>query len=387
MKNLTVPDRGATCRSAELLVREKPKYRLYELLGEKSWYRVSSSRWLEKKRMKLDPFQELAVRILVWRGGIVEASRMGSVAYSEEYRGARYEFIFGRGNTKADAMYVEDSVSWFWELYSKLPNKPTPIFVIDMGWFPRHRLEKEVESLRRQIAYTLNLIRYYLWDKHLLLTNVRPGMLEWLCLMLGRAAIDYSHLSTRDALEVRGYGKIIALDPSADQPLSRDDVFDAEAFIVGGVVDILPVRGATKMLVEKLGDVERRKIVFHGDVFGVPNRINAVIEIILRARYITCGDIDSAIRAVMSSRDARLRAYVEISRLLRGTPPSERVVNADFYCELRRWLPISPKDFIIAAKMAQAKVVDNLEACECISKDQSDHRRCSAIAGSSPCRS
>ena len=383
MKTLTVPDRGITCESARLAVREKPKYRLYELLSEKGWYRVSSSRWLEKRRMKLDPFQELTVRILVWRGGFVEASRKGDIVYFEEYRGARYEFIFGRGNIKADAMYVEDSVSWFWELYSKLPNKLIPIFVIDMGWFPRHKLEKEIESLRRQIAYTLNLIRYHLWDKHLLLTNVRPGMLEWLRLMLGRAAIDHSHLGTRDAVEVRGYKKVIALDPSADEPLSKDDVLNAEAFIIGGVVDILPVRGATKTLIEKLGGVERRKILFHGDIFGVPNRINAIVEIILRARYTTCGDIDSAIRTVMSSRDARLRAYVEISRLLRGTPPSERVVNAEFYCELRKWLPISPKDFIIAAKMAQAKVVGDLEACECVSKDQSNHRDCSAIAGSS----
>ena len=384
MKTLTVPDRGIACESAKLVVREKPKYRLYELFSEKGWRRVSSSRWLEKRRMKLDPFQELAVRTLVWRGGFVETSREGNIVYFEEYRGTRYEFVFGRGNVKADATYVEDGVSWFWELYSKLPSKPTPVFVIDMGWFPRHRLEKEVESLRRQIAYTLNLIRYYLWDKHLLLTNVRPGMLEWLRLMLGRAAIDYSHLGTRDAVEVRGYEKVVVLDPSADKPLSKDDVLGAEAFIVGGIVDILPVRGATKMLVEKLGDVERRKVLFHGDVFGVPNRINAIVEVILRARYTTCGDIDSAVRAVMSSRDARLRAYVEISRLLRGTPPSERVVDAKFYCELRKWLPISPKDFIIAAKMAQAKVVGDLEACESISKDQSNHCSCSAIAGSSP---
>jgi tRNA (adenine9-N1/guanine9-N1)-methyltransferase len=360
MRCLTVADR-ANCTSRLLAERERPKYALLRLMGEKGYYRLLPLIHLERSRLQGDPFQEVALHILVWGSGIVEGRRSGSVVYCEEYAGHRFALLHGEGGEAADSLLIRGVEGWREELLSQLNIRP--LIAIDLSLLWRHH-PSELTSLRKQVTATLGVIRRYLWDRHLVLTSAPRGAYEWLRLLLGRGAVQVSELPADEALRLRGARRIVLLDPSAYRPLTSSDVVEADAFIVGGIVDRIPRPGETgRLSLAQPDSVERRRILFHGDIHGVPNRINMIVEILLKARYAYCGDVDRAIASTMSRRDARLRAMVEIARWSRGR---RRKVPVDLYRELSRWLPITFDDFVKAVRKLGLEV-------EGFSKGQTRH--------------
>ena len=253
------------------------------------------------------------------------------------------------------------------ELFSVL-GEYKPLIVIDLGLVASH-LRRELRSLRVQVGAALGVIRRYLWDRHLLLSSAGPGVIEWLRAFMGRALFDYSELPGDEAASLRGASKIIVLDPSAEKPLTSSEVLSADAFIIGGIIDILPRPGATRRLnLRGLG--EPRKITLRGSIHGVPSRLPQVVEIVLRARYETC-DIEEAVRRVMSPRDTRLRAFIELMKWSRGR---RKRVPLTLYYELREWLPISLRDFVRAARMAKLEV-EGLEEAQQRPNSSHEHPR------------
>lgn len=349
MKCLTVADPRRCC--GEKCYRELPRYRLLDALQGRGWYSLGSLVHLDSGRVKSNPFQELLVRILSWGGGFVEASHWtGSERFCEEYRGAVFRYIAGRGGSRADAVYTPEA-DWRSKLLQRLP-EPLPLIVIDLSLVDKHVSMTELRSLRRQVGATLGVVRRYLWDRHLLLAGGPPGAYEWLHMFMGRGLVDYSLLPSDEAALLRGARRIILLDPNAEQGLRPSDVLEADAFIIGGIVDRLPRPGETRRLMLR-GLAEPRKLALRGSIHGVPSRLNMLAEIILKARYETCGDVEEAIRSVMSPRDARLRAYVELARWSQGR---RKKAPWSLYEELASWLPLSPRDFVRAARMAGLEV-------------------------------
>ncbi len=264
----------------------------------------------------------------------------------------------GKGSENADAIisYQNKPCVTRKELLSVL-EEYKPLIVIDLGLIASH-LGRELRSLRVQVGGVLGIIRRYLWDRHLLLSSARPGVVEWLRAFMGRALFDYSELPGDEAASLRGARKIIVLDPLAEKPLTSMEALSADAFIIGGIIDILPRPGATRKLnLRGLG--EPRKITLRGSIHGVPSRLPQIAEIVLRARYETC-DVEEAVRRVMSPRDARLRAFIELMKWSRG---QQRRVPLALYYELRKWLPISLRDFVRAAKMAKLEI-EGLEGAQ-----------------------
>ncbi len=255
-------------------------------------------------------------------------------------------------------------------LLERLPPRPVPVIAVDMGLVWRHTVE-ELRSLRVQLGAALGEVRRWLWDPHLLLAGLRPGVLEWLRGFLGSPLVQASTLPSDEALVLRGYRRIVLLDPSAPEPLAPGDVLGAEAFILGGIVDRTPRPGETARLPLR-GYYVRRRLELRGSTHGVPNRINVLAAVILDARYRFCGDVEKAITANMSPRDARARAYVEISRLLRGR--RERVPWS-IYCRLRAWLPLSPRDFVRAVRMAGGVPPEEPPPSSCSGGDKEEQGR------------
>ena len=344
-------------------------YRLLALLEERGWYRLGLGAWIKSARIKQNGFQEVAVRVLVWNGVIAPAERIrGNILQEIEYRGKRFDFIFGRGEVKADAAYYQSPMCLAKDCITRdkllqlLPPKPKPLIIIDLSQLPEHNLD-ESSSLRRQLAATLGVIREYLWDRHLLLTSAPEGTIAWLHSFIHSSFIRATPMPTDEALEIYGYnGKAILLDPSADEDLKPDEVLEAEAFILGGIVDKRPRPGATARL--PIRRAVRRRIALRGSIIGVPHTLNTLVEAILRARYIYDGDIERALYDVIPPHEARIRAYVEIAR--RGSRSG--CVDWRFYEELKRWLPLRPRDFEKAARMAGVRVCGGE-----VSKDQSHH--------------
>ncbi len=342
------------------VVEEQTRYALLRLMHERGWESISSRSRLSSSRLAHNPFQEIAVRLLVWGGGLVERGCGGPVKHREAYRGKIFRYHGWGCSEPVDVVYTHEGRGAE-VLVDYLPyGEPRPLIVIDLSQLLEHRLDSEYASLRSQVASTLGVLRLFLWDAHMLVTSARPGVAHWLSLVLGRARVAFTDMPTGEALELLGVRRAVLLDPSADEELSARDVLTAEAFIIGGIVDKIPRPGATAALARSVPWAARRRVTLRGSVIGVPNRINSIAEIVLRARYEVCGDVEEAIRRAMSPHDARLRAYVEISRAARGSGR----VSWDLYCKLKRWLPLTPNDFVRAARMAHVEVVGDRAACE-----------------------
>jgi tRNA (adenine9-N1/guanine9-N1)-methyltransferase len=150
--------------------------------------------------------------------------------------------------------------------------------------------------------------------------------------------------------------RVIILRPDAPQPLTANDVMMADAFLIGGIVDRIPRPGVSRVLDNLVPWGTPRKIELRGSIVGVPERLNRIIEILLKARYEYPGDIEKSIITSMTKKDIVARAYIEIVRNARRTP-SGLVVSWDLYEELRKWLPITPDEFVKAAQRARARIV------------------------------
>ena len=343
-------------------------YKLLKLLDKRGWSRLGLAAWIKSARLKHNGFQEVALRILVWNGIVAEVDHIKGAIHQELlYRGRLYRFILGKGDVKADAAYFQSTRCRRLcirrdDLIELLPQKPVPLIVVDLTQLPEHNLD-EASSLRRQLAATLGVIRQYLWDRHLLLTSAPAGTIGWLHSFIHSRFIRVTSLATDEALSIYGYtGKVILLDPSADKPLSREDVLEAEAFILGGIVDKRPRPGATARL--PIERAQRRRIELRGSLIGVPNTINTLVDVILRARYIYDGNIERALYDIIPPHEARIRAYVEIAR----TASKKGCISWSFYEKLREWLPLRPRDFEKAARMAGVKICERE-----VSKDQFHH--------------
>ncbi len=337
-------------------------YRLLDACREYGWARLGLGAWIKSRRLRRNGFQEIAVRVLVWGGVVAPSTHIkGAVLHEVRYRGRVFAFIFGKGEVHADAAYYQtprcvqrDCINRD-DIIARLPPLPEPLIVIDLTQLPEHSLD-EAGSLRRQLAATLGVLRSYLWDRHLLLTNTPPGAKAWLHSFMHSDYVQVSSLPTDDALDARGYdGLRILLDPNAEKPLKPHEVLEAQVFILGGIVDKRPRPGATTRLpIEK---AVRRRIELRGSIIGVPHTLNNLVETILLARYRYGGDVERALYETIPPHEARIRAYVEITRAARG----RGAVSWELYEELRRWLPLRPRDFEKAARMAGVKLVERRE--------------------------
>jgi len=150
--------------------------------------------------------------------------------------------------------------------------------------------------------------------------------------------------------------KVIILRPDASTPLKADDVMTADAFLLGGIVDKIPRPGLSRMLDSLVPWGVPRRIELRGSVIGVPERINRIVEILLKSRYLYDGDVEKAIITTMSKKDRVARAYREIMKYA-----SERKVDrvgGDFYEQLRSWLSLTYDEFLEAARRAHVEVAN-----------------------------
>jgi tRNA (adenine9-N1/guanine9-N1)-methyltransferase len=347
MTDLTVADADGVCCKQ----MERPGWRLKEKLVELG---VETLCVLSRTRSRRpeDVVQELALKIALGKSCLypcsLRARRLGSLGRTvvavPDPKGEL------RCNVCAAACGSLHSGSSLTRIVAEaVTSYKTPLIAIDFTLLSSHAHPSEISSLRKQVGSALAVVRAYLWDQHLVLAGAPAGLREWLYPVLGKAFVQVTSEPSDLALKMRGAERVVLLDPSAPEPLAKDDVLGADGFIIGAIVDKIPRPGETSKL-RLAGEAERRRIELRGEPIGVPNRINAVIEIIMRARYETCGDVEKAVLRTMSSRDARLRAYVEVARW--ASRHRTRHVPWSLYKELSSWLPLNPKDFVRAVRMA-----------------------------------
>lgn len=323
-------------------------------------YSVLGSReWLEGDKLYRLGFQYLAVETLVREYNIVETQLDGKKVYETTWRGTPRSIVYGKGDVRADAVITRRlpstgrSLPWR-SLLDYLPQPPLPLFVVDLSMKFLHTPE-ELSKLRLQLAVSLSVIRDYLWDAHLAITGADEETAKWLGEVLGvnKAAI----VNARPSEVLWGYDadKVIILRPDASAPLRPEDVISADAFLIGGVVDRIPRPGLSRMLDSLVPWGVPRRVELRGSVIGVPERINRLIELLLKARYVYGGDVEKAIIATMTKKDRVARAYREVTKWMSEKGHKDWVSKA-LFDELRTWLPLTYDEFEEAARRAHAEI-------------------------------
>lgn len=208
--------------------------------------------------------------------------------------------------------------------------------------------EKEKKSLKKQIEQTLGVIRKFLWDEKLVVTGKNFEIGKY-----------YEKLE--DFLIEKGIKKIVLLDPYADEIFMGEE---AECYVVGGIVDKGEERVLTPLIGKALRDsnfeVLSRKIVLRGDKIGVPDRINQIVEILLR---VICNSesVEEAIKNVQPRLVARWRLRKELPkvsfRILVGNEVFRAVKKSEF--KKFYWLNLNEDDFYRVAREMNFFVVSD----------------------------
>lgn len=339
----------------------RPGYALLELMASRGISSLGSRQYISAKKASSTGFQHMAVEMLVREYNMVyDYSYRGDVVYEEEFRGSKYRIVLGRGNHRSDAVLTQKPdarklVATWKDIYDRLPNPPLPLFAVDMSMKFMHT-EEEASKLRIQLAVALSVIRDYLWDPHLAITSIDRQTYDWLSEVMGVNKTTSTQSKPSELLWSMDADKVIVLRPDAPQPLTSNDILSADAFLVGGIVDRIPRPGMSRVLDNLVPWGLPRRIELRGSIVGVPERINRVIEIILKAKYLYPGDIERAIVSSMARKDVVARAYVEITRRARRQP-GKAYVKWSLFDEMRRWLPITREEFLKAARRARVEVV------------------------------
>ncbi|MBE8539072.1 tRNA (guanine-N1)-methyltransferase [Geoglobus acetivorans] len=224
-----------------------------------------------------------------------------------------------------------------------------PYLVVDCSLAGLHS-EKELRSLKKQVNWTLRVVREFMWDERYVVAGMDTGT-------------SAQHFpSVEDFLDQVRPGKVILLDPGAEEEFRGEN---ADCYIIGGIVDKTGnKRGTTALIYERLVkngySVERRKILLRGDVIGVPDRINHIAEIVLRA-VMDGTSVEEAILSVQSRKIARWRLRKEIvknSEKIKRNSRSFRVIRKSFFEDVKTWLNVELEDFYRCASDMGIIVVD-----------------------------
>ncbi|MCS7121419.1 MAG: tRNA (guanine-N1)-methyltransferase [Archaeoglobaceae archaeon] len=222
-----------------------------------------------------------------------------------------------------------------------------PYIAIDCRFYEMHS-EKEKRSLKKQIEQTLGSIRRFLWDDKLIIAGKNFGIGKY-----------YERLE--DFLIEKGIKEVVLLDPYAEEVFKGEK---ARCYVVGGIVD----KGEEKVLTPLIGkalrdsnfEVLSRKIELRGDKIGVPDRINQIVEILLR---VVCDgeDVERAVRIVQPRVVARWRLRKELSKVSFRVLVGDKVFRAVKRSDLKifDWLNVNEEDFYYVARELRFFVVSD----------------------------
>ncbi|MCE4600796.1 MAG: tRNA (guanine-N1)-methyltransferase [Desulfurococcales archaeon] len=331
----------------------RPGDALAALLVDLGVDRVAVLRPVNRRRLAELGLQELAVEMLVEELDIC-ASREPvpcrviwegrGVAVAVPGKGGSCRYVVGLRNC------LRRLLSWR-TLREALPANPLPAFVVDLSRLSQHS-DEERASLKIQLAMTLTVVRRFLWDPHLILTSAPENAWEWLYPSVGKSKIQVRGERPGRVLWNMNADKVVILRPDAEKVLSEDDIRDADAFLVGGIVDKIPRPGVSRFLDTAVPWGKPRRIELRGSLVGVPDRINRIAEIVFKVRFEGM-TLEKAIISSMTRRDVLRRLQVEILRASKG---GRLALDRDHYEMLSRWLPVSCRDYLDMARRSGVEV-------------------------------
>jgi tRNA (adenine9-N1/guanine9-N1)-methyltransferase len=338
---------------------ERPAIALYEILASKGIYRLGFKPYYEQRKLENLGFQYVAVEMLVNEYNIVyDQTFKGRVVREDTYKGVKFKLLVREGDLRPDAVVthkvltMKSLVTWR-EVAELLPTPPLPLFVIDVS--PLYQDALDLPTIRVQIEESLERIREHLWDPHLAITSADKSMSEWIHGVTGRNKIIITSSKPSELLWSMDADRVTIIRQDAPHPLTSNDVLSSDAFLISGIQDSISRPGIGRVFDNLVPWGIPRRVELRGSIVGVPDRINKIVEILLKARYRYGGDIEKSIISSMTRRDVMSRLHSEILR--RAERSGEGAyVDIEAYYELARWLPITKDDFIRVAERVGVKV-------------------------------
>lgn len=320
-----------------------------EILTKRGIDKVGSLSKRIPNRESKNPIQDIAVAVLEDKGVIAEINSPTALAWDlkgNKTRGAEFAFV------PLSSKYLPkfNIVLRGEDIMRELKKHSYPLFIIDLMHWEKHTL-KEKRKVALQVAQSYGVIRDYLWGDLLNVTWVKEEFKK-LAGGFPIERVNIHEVSTADFLKKEGMDEVILLDPRAEKDLSKED-FNVRAFIIGGIVDMGGTKKGTtaqigKILEETGIKVRYRKITLRGDIFGVPDRINHILEIILKM-LVEDKSMEEAILDVQAPVQAKWRLRKELpKRTVRFLIDGKKflVVEKELYKELSEWLNIRWEDFV-----------------------------------------
>jgi tRNA (adenine9-N1/guanine9-N1)-methyltransferase len=322
---------------------------LADLLREKGIERIYTPIRMESR----DPIQQIAVHVANGKINICKAEKETRFSYSLDGKFVDKPADAFAGNCKGEMILSRE------ELVEKAEVN-FPYIIVDCSFFDLHS-EKEKSRLKVQLKATLGVIRDFMWDAKLVVTgkSIPSSILS----NLSPNTLLYSSIA--DFIKENSVKNIILLDPSAEKVFTGEK---AECYIIGGIVD---KSGDKKGLTGRIGEMLRRegikfesmRIELRGDVVGVPDRINAVAEMVLLS-VLDGLAVEETIKKVQSPLVARWRLKKElpkISKRVDGRKAFRFVKKSDF--RQFNWLNIAFKDFLeVSRQLGFLVLSDDLSA-------------------------
>ncbi|NPB01151.1 MAG: hypothetical protein GXO10_07225 [Crenarchaeota archaeon] len=321
---------------------------------------------------KADPLQWLSILLLQRKAKIcVEEYRDGDVIYER----SGIKLLHGRGNiisrfyarwrSSQCTAEVEDIYKSIREFVTYLRRRL--LFIIDLSFWSEHT-EVEKKELVEQIVMCIKLVRSYLYDTCLVLTSCCDEFLSYFN-RISRGMYHEVELSSLDLrrflLKIVKTHRIAMLDPEGDHVLTEADVRSYNAYIIGGIID--------KERVDKYGtfrlynlyrlhelNIPRFRICIDCSTIGVPDRINRIMEIIIKSSLLGKSIIDSILEA-QSKKDKVYRWYYEIQKYSKKVIRDGKmmhIVSRDLLNKLMSLYPISDKDIDRIFKSLNVEVVE-----------------------------
>ncbi len=315
-----------------------------ELLAERDIYKIGSLSKRVPKRYSRDKLQEIATAVLEGYGTICRLKKPAYIGWDLEGNPVHWvEYAFVHSSIAGEFKPVLTSR----DLRNALPD--SPYFIIDLMHWEKHS-QKEKIKVALQSAQSYGVIRDYLWGDRLALTWVNEEFKALANFPLDK--ITAYEGSTAEFLKEESIGEVVLLDPRAEKELGPDDL-NAGAFVIGGIIDTSgKKRGITARIGDALEDagikVRRRKITLRGDIIGVPDRINMILDIMLRI-LVEEKPAEKAILEVQAPLQARWRLRKELpKRAIRYKVNGKtyRVIEKELFDEYSRWLKIRWEDFV-----------------------------------------
>jgi len=229
-----------------------------------------------------------------------------------------------------------------------VPLPEAPRIVIDLSLWHEHT-PGEKHELVEQILATLGVVRGVLWDGNLWVTHAPADFVR----LLELHARGMVH-RMRIVEDMPPLQSPVVLDPEGPCLFTEEVARSHVEFIIGGIVDKEHVvKSGTRRLAELIGVEKRCRIELRGSTVGVPDRINKIAEIVLRA--LAGQSLEEAILATQAKRDRVYRLMWEIQKRGQRGPDGTIEISPDALREAN-WLGASAEEVELALKKARAKV-------------------------------